>query len=312
MPKRKRSTNDKESSKSKRVCNIWAPMKKLEKSEVWVSGTKVHNYLLNDPLIDWLERYYLDTCTSNRDVQEQKLKDERSKMTTLFGNGLSFEASVFEQLETRYPNKCVKITTEHTQLTQEYYEKTLAEMRKGTPIIMQAVLVDEAKHLRGIADLLIRSDYINKIFDTTQLADDEINVEAPKLGLDVHYRVIDIKWTTLHLCVNGKSIRNSGRVAAYKGQLTIYNTILGEMQGYYPNKSFILGHAWKSGEQKGDSCFDLLGHIDYCGFDSEYIKRTIAAIKWVRELHTEGHSWSINPPSRPELYPNMSNTNDLP
>ena len=52
-------------------------------------------------------------------------------------------------------------------------------------------------------------------------------------------------------------------------------------------------------------CTNKLGVIDYSGVDKDYIQKTKDAIKWVRDVKNNGHKWSINPPSRVELYPNM-------
>jgi hypothetical protein len=50
---------------------------------------------------------------------------------------------------------------------------------------------------------------------------------------------------------------------------------------------------------------DKLGVIDFQGVDKEYVGRTTEAIKWLKELRKEGKNWTVDPPSREELYPNM-------
>ena len=47
-------------------------------------------------------------------------------------------------------------------------------MLKQTPIILQATLLENELKLRGIADIIIRSDYINKLFKEPVLKDSEI------------------------------------------------------------------------------------------------------------------------------------------
>ena len=39
--------------------------------------------------------------------------------------------------------------------------------------------------------------------------------------------------------------------------------------------------------------------------DNIYKEKTRKAINWVREVKRDGRNWSVNPPSRVELYPNM-------
>ncbi|NBX74945.1 MAG: hypothetical protein EBQ92_00115, partial [Proteobacteria bacterium] len=168
----------------------------------------------------------------------------------------------------------------------------------------------------GTADLLVRSDYINKIFRRRVVSEEMENVKAPNLNGNYHYRVIDIKWTTMTLCANGYNIRNDGRFPAYKGQLAIYNCALGFVQGYTPNEAYIMAKAWKRDSkvnpEQGHSCFDLLGVIDYSSFDNPYITKTAESIKWVRDVREHGDSWDLLNPVREEMYPNACNTFDAP
>lgn len=310
--------------------NLWNGMLKYERitgireQDEWISGTSIRNYMLNDAIMDWLDRYYLNLgfndgttiTTFMKDEMEKNIEQERNKMTVLFNNGLSFESAVFDELKRKYPDDHVQIGYTRDDVNDENYQKTIESMKSGISIIMQAVLINHSNKTRGMADLLIRSDRINAIFGENQIPEDDISIPSRKLGTNFHYRVIDIKWTTLHLCSDGKLIRNDERIPAYKGQLAIYNSILGHTQGYYSKHAYILGHAWKyetCGDKfSGSSCFDLLGHIDYGGFDKQYIERTIEAMEWVRNLRCNGSKWKLIPPSMPQLYPNMSNSNDTP
>ena len=134
-----------------------------------------------------------------------------------------------------------------------------------------ASLYNEDNMTFGVADLLVRSDWINKLFDDDVLSKEETVIKAPNLNGDYHYITIDIKWTTLLLCANGKSILISQRFPAYKGQLAIYNAAVGKLQGYTPAKAFILAKGWNytsmGRKYKGYNCFELLGEIDYDNFD---------------------------------------------
>ena len=62
-----------------------------------------------------------------------------------------------------------------------------------------------------------------------------------KLKKNFHYRVFDIKYSTLNLAANGKFILNNPKFNAYKSQLYIYNEALGHMQGYTPTETYIIG-----------------------------------------------------------------------
>jgi hypothetical protein len=116
------------------------------------------------------------------------------------------------------------------------------------------------------------------------------------------------------LCVDGETIRNEGRFKAYKGQLLIYNYMLGKIQNFIPPYSFIMAKNWKIDSkyepQEGYSCFDLLGKINYKTRDNEYIKKTLDSIEWVHKVRQEGLNYTPLNPSIKEMCVNMSNQND--
>ena len=317
--------NDNYSNSDNMYRNIWEPISsyRAPKTSKYVSATAIRNYMLNDPLIDWLELYYISTFNECERVTEQeKLIEEKNKINVLLENGLKFENAVVNDIKKRFKNECVQVADNHYDLNEEKMQLTLSYMNSGIPIILQAVLINKDNKTHGIADIIIRSDYVNKFmkYNENHLDDDEIYINAPALNMtnfrNLHYVVVDIKWTTLHLCADGILIRNDNRIPAYKGQLAIYNCALGYMQGYTPNKAFLLGHSWKyetCGDKfDGNSCFDLFGHIDYSYFDKEYITKTRDAIEWVHDVRNNGSKWTVIPPSNKYLYPNMSNHNDTP
>jgi len=303
----------------------------------YISGGAVKNYLLKDPILDWLELYYvkygfneninLDTNINQVDPtiinllqttceRQRVTKKEDSHLSVLFEMGNKFEDEVMKYIREKFPDAVRKVAETKYDIVPESMKKTQKYMQMGVPIIEQAVLYNTQNNSYGVADILVRSDWINKLVFMPALNDAEINIKAPNLNGNYHYRVIDIKWTTMPLCSNGKLIRNTDRFPAYKGQLAIYNVAMGNLQGYIPNKAYILAKGWKYTVGKesydGDNCFGLLGHINYAKFDFKYISQTINAIKWVRDVRYNGHRWSCVPPSRKELYPNMNNTYDTP
>ena len=311
-------------------------IKDNNKNEIdkWVSATSVKNYLLNDPLIDWLKIYYKKNkynLSSELSIKRHELLsfDNEDNKNILFDFGNKFEEKVYEELKVLSLTKCdeYKGNEKYLQILENdihiskykdinflklKYNDTKNAIKKGIPIITQAVLINENNYTYGIADILIRSDFINKFF-TEKLSDDDLDVSAPKLNFNAHYRVIDIKWTTIKLCANGINLRNEGLIPAYKGQLAIYNAALGNIQGYIPNEAYILSKSWmidsKNLPLKGYSCFDKLFTIDYLNFDNDYINKTILAIKWVQEVKTFGQNWNFdgNIITKKELYPNMCN-----
>jgi hypothetical protein len=345
MSKRSRDETDSvEPKMPKKVCvsasrcvthdneDIWAhfnvlpekPDKKEHKFKTHVSGTDVKNFLLRDPLLDWLDHYYntkvlADTHLSSRQKEsmEQKIQSEKSHLSVLFEKGNDFENKVCKYLHDNFPSDIITInTTGRSGCTPTNCARTKDAMIKGIPIIEQAVLINDKNMTMGVADLLIRSDFINKVIDRKVLSKKESHYKAPLLTGNYHYRVIDIKWTTMTLCANGINVRNDARFPAYKGQLAIYTSAVGLLQGYTPRQAYIMAKAWKidkkGEEQDGYCCFDLLGTIDYNGFDYQYIQKTIDAIEWIRELRSHGKAWNPHEPHREEMYPNASNKFDAP
>ena len=75
---------------------------------------------------------------------------------------------------------------------------------------------------------------------------EEEKIKAPNLKENYHYVVVDIKWSTLHFSAKNNTLLKKGRIPAYKGQLAIYNCILGKIQGYFPTKAYILGKGWRT------------------------------------------------------------------
>jgi hypothetical protein len=183
-------------------------------------------------------------------------------------------------------------------------------MKEGVPVIYQAVFHNYKNNTYGCPDMIVRSDYLNKLFNQQLLTDEELLKTATNLN-GYYYVVVDIKHSTLYFNVDNITLRNKDSVPAYKGQLYIYTKALAEVQGYNPMKAFVLGKMWSWKDMTGNNFLEKLGTIDYSGFDSNYIQQTNDAIKWILRVRNEGHKWKLLPlPSVPELYPNMNNEKD--
>ena len=135
---------------------------------------------------------------------------------------------------------------------------------------------------------------------------------------DWHYLLVDTKFTTLHLNASGTELSNEGSASAYKAQVYIYNRMLGRLQDFEPPNSYLLGRGWQR-KQKGDTyrgtnALGRLGPVPQNGtvLNGVLIANAVEdALGWIRKVRTEGKDWQLLPkPSVPELYPNMSNTDD--
>jgi hypothetical protein len=299
---------------------------KVVNSSDWISATKTKNYLLKDPVLDWLEKYYMGYGFGDNSISKEKIKKDKEQINkefsilenTLFKKGNEFEKLIYKELENRVGKRnCIDVITSYKECCYDKMKDTIKYMELGIPIIKQAVLYNDSNKTYGIADFLIRSDYINELFDDEiqHINDDEVNIGC-KFSTKYHYRVVDIKWSQLQLCSDGFKILNTDRFPAYKGQLAIYNLALGKIQNYVPHTAYILGKSYRfefqSDKYYGESSFNRLGHILFDDFDNKYIELTKNAIDWYRDMLSNGCKWNLVNSYRPELCPNMCNNNDAP
>jgi len=285
--------------------------------DIMISPSNIRNYILDDPLLDWL-KYYNVTDLNCRINTRKVLKKTTHRNSIdnhtqfIMNEGLCFEQQIYDYLKEKYKDNIVQIGESLDSRSEEKFNKTVECMKNGVNIIYQAVIHDYENNLFGCPDLLIRSDCFNDIFG--------MNVDvihSTKLNTPFHYIVVDIKHSTLSFSHDKSHLLNSNNVPAYKGQLLIYNRILETIQGYQPRYSYLLGKKWqftKNGvTTHGTDYMGNLGIVDYMDYDKEYNTKVDNAIKWIRDMRTNGHNWKLLPrPSRSELYPNMKNASDYP
>ena len=267
----------------------------------YISATRVRNFMLNDTLVDWLHEH-------------KKVGNHFTSSNSFTGNGfdsfiinkgVEFEKELIKYI---FTNKSPVVYVSD-KITDESVQKTIDLMKTGTPIIHSAPVRNEKNNTHGIIDLLVRSDYLHKIIDECPLTIEEQTISSPLLKQDYHYVVIDVKFSTLPLRADGKHLLNSDKYPAYKAQCLIYRDAVGLIQGYTSQYAFILGRRWKYTQKDvkhtNFTCLNKLGVIDYNTIDEEYVEKTSNALKWLRDNKKHGHKWSVTPPTRKELYPNM-------
>ena len=282
----------------------------------WVSAGRTRNWMLDDPLIDWLQLY-----GESRDYIPKKELTGYNKaldfLDFLLDRGREFEAGILRLLQERY---------DVTTVAQDYREirslhkaeETFEAMKRGAPIIYQAVLWDAHNMNYGSPDFLARSDVLHILFPES-ISEEEAATPALDLGADSwHYLVLDTKFTTLHLNASGTELANGGSAPAYKAQLYVYNRMLGRLQGFEPPESYLLGRGWERKQSgvphRGCNAMERLAPIPQNGTVANKVSIAAAvedALSWVRRVRTQGQDWELLPlPSVPELYPNMSNADD--
>lgn len=304
----------------------------------WVSASSTRNYLIKDPLLDWLGYHSTSLAFKKPQYASTVIKASSTRSDANFtefimAQGNEFESKVMEYLYRKHKNIIVDIggNGSANSRSEQKFRDTIAAMNRGVPIIYSGVLHNPDNQTYGTPDLIVRSDWLQDIVRVSPIDEESKFISAPFLKdpysdesearpPKYHYRIVDIKFSTLYLRADGIHILNSSSFPAYKGQLYIYTLALGRVQGYVPNCAYILGRKWtfkSKGETfKSTSCVDKLGVIDYsvCGVDFEYVEKTNKAIAWIKNMRKNGADWDINnvPLCRLELYPNMSNYHDYP
>lgn len=282
------SPSIKDSTRSKKPCLI---RPNLEKNE-YISASSVINWFNNDCLLDWLKLRKEINLGGNNYQEENFLCEQGNK----------FEEAVVDYISKNI-HPVIKVNNSR-DWSKENVRKTFKLLQEATPIIYSAAVRSKNLKLYGTVDLLVRNDYLCKLFTDYTLEEEKVNTifDHP-----YHYYVIDIKWCTLRLTCDGQKILNTDRFPGYKGQVNIYNLCLAEMQGYKPKIGFLLGRKYnylsKGIVYKNDSPFERPGVVECDNLDfNEKLNR---AVNWLRDLEKAGSIFRINPPSRMELYPNL-------
>ena len=297
--------------------------KKIKKTtkKIWISPSKLYNFVSNNTLVDWLNIYSKgqSMCSTPSSFNLIEGDQNESFKNFIMGKGNEFEDSVVNMLKNKFPNDYKQLSSIHNIPN---FNSTLESMKQGIPLIFSGSVRNFRQKTFGICDILIRSDYISKVFGNIE---QELNLEvynqkystteefisASKLGnKNYHYRVIDVKFSTLNLASNGNNLLNNDRAPFYKAQLLIYNEALGEMQGYKSQYAYVLGRKWtfkKNGKTfNGNNCISRLGIVDFNSKHDENAKSIVEnGIKWITDLTLNGNNWDIGNPSKIELYPNM-------
>ena len=284
----------------------------------WVSAGRTRNWIMDDPLIDWLRLY--GESKGYKPAKETKNYDsDLDFLDFILEQGNEFEAGILRVLQGMH--ETVTVAEDRNDiLNLKKAEETFAAMARGAPIIYQAVLWD-AEHLTyGSPDFLVRSDILRALFpDDRDITESEASIPAPALPKSSwHYRVVDTKFTTLRLNAAGTELSNEGSQEAYKGQLYIYNRMLGRLQELEPPVSYVLGRGWQIGAgskaTRGSNALQRLGVVPQDGNVANRVPiadEVRDALEWIRRVRMEGAGWDLLPtPTVPELYPNMGNSDD--
>jgi len=277
----------------------------------WVGAERTRNWCHEDPLLDWLQHHgEVNGFTS--DTQQPGYDERTDFIQFVFRKGVEFETAVMHYLGDRYT--VVEIAEGHLDArSADAIGRTWEAMCAGSEIIAKAPLWNPESQTYGIADLLVRSDVLERIFPGTLSPEQASEAALDIPGSGWHYRVVDIKFSTLHLLKDGHA--STGHMA-YAAQVWIYNEALGRLQGLFPESAYLLGRGWKTSSSRGNSAFERLARVDraYAHKSKGALSDIVGdACNWVRRARCDGADWSVSPqPSVSELRPNMRNAEDYP
>jgi hypothetical protein len=242
--------------------------------EKYISPSKLFNYFLDDPLLDYLEQFGSMMGYLKNECPEDVI--------TIMNKGCKFEERVIHVLR-KHKIPIIEIC-KHSSWVDGSLE-TLQLMSAGFPIIAQGYLVNNINKTKGRPDIIIRSDYLNKIKPGI-ISDADAKIPS-KFG-DWHYRIIDIKMSNLGLSVDGKHIINTKLYKAYKAQVLIYNMSISLLQDYLPSQAYLLGRSGHNYDNsiKYDDCFSSMTAVDFNDYDSSFIDNINNALLWHQTLKT--------------------------
>ena len=292
---------------------------KILKFDEWISASSTRNWIIKDPLLDWLH-YHSNLLGDEYKMELQNVMSNGNDLFIPFimNQGVEFEKYVIGDLFKKFKEEIIDIGCNKSNcMSDKKFDDTLKAMNDGIPIIYSGVVKDDNTKTYGIPDLIIRDDYLSKLVNDPPTEAIEFHISSLKCGH--YYSIVDIKFSTLYLRADGIHLLNSNSLPAYKSQLYIYTRALGIMQQCSSQIAYILGKRWKYSSKNNDysnpSCYNKLGVIDYNGVDNMYIDMTDNAIQWIRDVRQDGAKWDplgSHPLIRSELYPNMSNDRDYP
>ena len=264
-------------------------------SKTWVSASSISNYLLDDPILDYMK------ITNKKNKQNFSSNINNINFVQILKDqGIQFEKAVIRLL--KIPNQNFKQIqyNRNDVFNNNKYIETINAMKIGVPFIYQAILHSKKHKLYGSADLLVRNDYIEYICkNIKEPIPNAPNINFLNSSKNYYYIVIDIKSSTLNLRSNGNTLLNKGRTVASKGQIYIYHKMVSEIQNFNSGIAFILGRKYKytkmNKKYSGNGWFDRLGSINFNKIDNFIINKVDEAILWRRKVQTEHDKMIVYP-----------------
>ena len=259
---------------------------------MWVAAGDTRNWFEDDTLLDWL-KLFGEAKGFTKDTDDPKFEPRLDMATFIFAKGREFERRVVEMLG----DKC-ELHEPGGENREERAQDTERLIKAGVEAIFQGTLIDPDNQAYGKPDLIVRNDVLQKLCDV-----------APKsIQPEPHYRIVDIKFSTMKLLVGGFTGADRRKEA---GQLFVYNRALGKIQNYFPEHAYLIGRTYECNKERFENCLHMLAPVKLN--DPQLEQDVDSALQWIRKLREEGMGWNVLPePSNDWMRPNMGNDKDSP
>jgi len=289
----------------------------LHDMEKLVQPYMLSNYVRNDPLLDWLNLYGPpDRKDKEVNIFLTLLKNKKHEFSSLvrqyIEQQMGAQLTIYDAAPLPAPLSLVTsvgIELPTVNVTYESVERTKEAIAQKVPIIFNPCfsvnLPDYPYPIGGHADMIVLNKYIGDILGIFVVPDNE---DA--------YTVVSFKYATINLRADQTHLLNNQKQRVYKSQLWLLNRALGELQGWVPDKAYIIGRKYdyvKRGiTYRINHAFKSIGTVDFSagGTDSEYHDSCMDALRWLVSVRSpEAAEWKVenNEQLREELYPNMKN-----
>lgn len=235
----------------------------------WITPSSLRSYIMND-------------CFSDIVKYQFNLRGKSNSYSTY---GQEFEDGLCDIIEKKFPNETKRV------YKYDDYELTKQYINDKVPIIFQAALKDDKIKLRGKVDMLVRVDYLNKIYNNID--------EDYSSYTNLPYVVVDIKGRKIKENKDG-SMSNDRDHKYFKSQTYLYNCMLSNIQKEYMPYSYIMS---KGVINKTDNAFEKLSLVD--NNDEELKELVDNAIKWVKHIKLYNQEYDLDK-LHPDYYPNIN------
>lgn len=277
--------------------------------------TRTSNWVLKDPLLDWLNLYenpeLKDPTTrfSLRSFIGRKASQFKRITQDYIARNSSFEVVDIDKFDWTQPNDVKQESL--AMVSYEGLQKTQKAIEEKVEVILNPHLATNDFQLMGKGDMLVRSDLLEQL-----LGVDPVDVVAQP------YSLVSIKYGTINLRANGIHLLSNPKQNVYKAHLYFLNMCLDETiktaHTKISDRSYIIGRKYdyksKGTSYKIPNALAKIGVVDFTTVDAGYPETVQSALEWLDRVKSDEMRQMdpMNPSDVEEMYPNMKNTRDHP